>query len=91
MVDALENVEKIRILVGLNVDRFTVKIIDRMKQEIAYAAISAKDGKEVVSTAMAFRPAHLFLWNAKTANLLLRRGNQKRMRKKEVLRIGLQP
>ena len=36
LVDAMKTVEHIRILVGLNVDRFTVKIIDRAKDEIKY-------------------------------------------------------
>ena len=49
MYEALEDVEKIRILVGLNVDRYTVKIIDKMKQEIAYSKIASKDGKEIIS------------------------------------------
>lgn len=44
MHEAMADVEKIRILVGLNVDRFTVKLIDRMKEEVKYAAISAKEG-----------------------------------------------
>lgn len=29
MCDAMETVEKLRILVGLNVDKYTVKIIDK--------------------------------------------------------------
>lgn len=49
MYEALENVEKIRILVGLNVDRYTVKIIDRMNEETKYAAVSTVDGKEVIA------------------------------------------
>ena len=49
MYEALEDVAKIRILVGLNVDRYTVKIIDKMKQEIAYSKIASKDGKEIIS------------------------------------------
>lgn len=47
MWEAMQSVEKIRILVGLNVDHFTVKLIDRMKEEVKYAAISAKEGKEI--------------------------------------------
>ena len=47
MWEAMQSVEKIRILVGLNVDHFTVKLIDRMKDEVKYAAISAKEGKEI--------------------------------------------
>ncbi|MCI7595725.1 MAG: phospholipase D-like domain-containing protein [Lachnospiraceae bacterium] len=49
MYEALEQVEKIRILVGLNVDRYTVKIIDRVNDEAKYAAISTADGKEMIS------------------------------------------
>lgn len=49
MYEALESVEKIRILVGLNVDRFTVKIIDRTTNEAQVAAISAADGKTIIS------------------------------------------
>ena len=48
MYEALESVEKIRILVGLNVDRFTVKIIDRVTNEAQVAAISATDGKTII-------------------------------------------
>lgn len=43
---ALESVEKIRILVGLNVDRFTVKIIDRAKEEIKYTSFTTAESKE---------------------------------------------
>lgn len=43
---ALESVEKIRILVGLNVDRFTVKIIDRAKEEIKYTSFTKAESKE---------------------------------------------
>ena len=49
MYESLESVEKIRVLVGLNVDKFTVKIIDRMKQETKVAAISSNDGKEIIA------------------------------------------
>ncbi len=45
---AMEGVEKIRILVGLNVDRFTVKIIDRAQEEIEYTTISTTEGKEQI-------------------------------------------
>lgn len=48
MYEALEQVEKIRILVGLNVDRYTVNIIDRVNDEAKYAAISTADGKEII-------------------------------------------
>ena len=49
MYEALQDVEKIRILVGLNVDRYTVKIIDRIKDEERYAAVSTTDGKEIIT------------------------------------------
>lgn len=49
MYEALEQVEKIRILVGLNVDRYTVKIIDRVSSEAQYAAISTTDGKDIIA------------------------------------------
>ena len=49
MYEALEQVEKIRILIGLNVDRYTVKIIDRVNDEAKYAAISTADGKEIIA------------------------------------------
>ena len=48
MYKAMESVEHIRILVGLNVDRFTVKIIDRMKDEVKFAAVSTNEGKSAV-------------------------------------------
>ncbi len=48
LADAMKTVKHIRILVGLNVDRFTVKIIDRAKDEIKYAAVSANEGKRAV-------------------------------------------
>ncbi len=48
MYEALETVEKIRILVGLNVDRFTVKILDRMQKEIKYASVSTGEAKKAV-------------------------------------------
>ena len=49
MHEAMAGVERIRILVGLNVDHFTVKLIDRMKEEIKYAAVSAKEGKDIIT------------------------------------------
>lgn len=45
---SLESVEKIRILVGLNVDRFMVKIIDRMKEEVQYSSFTHKEAKEIL-------------------------------------------
>ncbi len=52
MWESMVSVEKIRILVGLNVDHFTVKIIDRMKDEVKYAAVSAKEGKAKAAEAI---------------------------------------
>ena len=49
MYPSLETVDKIRVLVGLNVDRFTVKIIDRYKDELKYQTISSNDGKTILS------------------------------------------
>ncbi len=49
MYEALEDVEKIRILVGLNVDRFTVKIIDRAKGGTGYVAVASADGQTAVA------------------------------------------
>ena len=48
MYEALEQVEKIRILVGLNVDRYTVIIIDRVNDEETCASISTTEGKEII-------------------------------------------
>ena len=49
MYEALESVEKIRILVGLSVDKFTVKIIDRAFNETKVTAISSTEGKNIIS------------------------------------------
>lgn len=49
MYEALESVEKIRILVGLNVDKFTVKVIDRATNEARVSSISEKEGKEIIT------------------------------------------
>lgn len=49
MYEALEQVEKIRILVGLSIDKYTVKIIDRVNNETKYAAISTVDGQEFIA------------------------------------------
>lgn len=50
MKDALKDVERIRILVGLDVDRFTVKIIDEANNEIAYERRTEKEGRDIVIT-----------------------------------------
>lgn len=49
LYEALESVEKIRILVGLNVDKFTVKIIDQATQEQKLAALSSNEGKTILA------------------------------------------
>ncbi len=46
---SLEDVEKIRILVGLNVDKFTVKIIDWAKEEIKYSSFTQKESVEILT------------------------------------------
>lgn len=46
MKDAMEEVEKIRILVGLNVDRYTVKIIDKASDEMTFEKLTTKEAKE---------------------------------------------
>lgn len=48
MYEALENVEKIRILVGLNVDRFTVRIIDQSKDGNGYVAVAAAEAHNAI-------------------------------------------
>ena len=49
LYEALESVEKIRILVGLSVDKFTVKIIDQAKQEEITAGLSSNEGKAILT------------------------------------------
>ena len=48
MYEALEDVENIRILVGLNVDKYTMKILDQSETEIKYESIPAATGKEII-------------------------------------------
>ena len=47
MYDAMKDVDKIRILVGLNVDRYTVKIIDKANNEVAFEKMTTKEAKEI--------------------------------------------
>lgn len=49
MKNAMESVEKIRILVGLNVDKYTVKIIDKANMELKYETPTMKQAKESFS------------------------------------------
>lgn len=46
MYEAMADVEKIRILVGLSVDRYTVKIIDKANNELAFEKKTTKEAKE---------------------------------------------
>ena len=52
MYESLESVEKIRILVGLNVDRFTMKIIDKMNDEVKYTSVSSSDAKDIFTSSI---------------------------------------
>ena len=47
---SLENVEKIRILVGIDTDKFTVKIIDRANDELKYCTLTEKEGIENIES-----------------------------------------
>lgn len=49
LYESLEKVDKIRILVGLNVNKYTVRIINRAKEEIQYNAISSVEGEKAVT------------------------------------------
>lgn len=46
MYQSMESVEKIRILVGLNVDKYTVKIIDKANMELAYDSPTTKQARK---------------------------------------------
>ena len=48
MYESLKTVEKIRILVGLNVDLLTAKIIDVANDQYPYTPVSTKKGKEIL-------------------------------------------
>ena len=52
LYESLESVEKIRILVGLNVDKFTMKIIDQATEDIKFTSVATKSGKEHFSDAV---------------------------------------
>lgn len=49
MYESLETVEKIRILVGLNVDMFTVKIIDYANEQFQQVGVTSKEGQEILA------------------------------------------
>ena len=46
MKAAMEDVEKIRILVALNVDKYAVKIIDKANMELRYEALTERQARE---------------------------------------------
>lgn len=48
LYDAMKDVEKIRILVGLNVDKYTVDIIDSANNELEYSTIPTIEGKKII-------------------------------------------
>ena len=50
MWESMQNVEKIRVLVGINVDKFTVKLLDRVRDEIKYASVSVKQGSSMYTS-----------------------------------------
>ena len=52
MYKAMETVDKIRVLVGLNVDKYTVNIIDKATSEVKYGAPTNKEAKESFSIAV---------------------------------------
>ena len=52
MYESMKDVEKIRILVGLNVDKYTVKIIDKANMQIGYETPTVKEAKEAFSEAV---------------------------------------
>jgi len=49
LYESLETVEKIRILVGLSVDKFTVKIIDQATHSQKVAAVPTSEGKAILA------------------------------------------
>ncbi len=49
---AMENIEKIRILIGLSVDKYTVKIIDQASEQIIYDARTAKEAHSAISSSV---------------------------------------
>lgn len=48
--DAMQDIEKIRILVGLNVDSYTVKLIDTAKQEVSVIRKTEKEGRDILES-----------------------------------------
>ena len=52
LYEAMEDVDKIRILVGLNVDKYTVKIIDKANSQISFEAPTTKEAREEFSNSI---------------------------------------
>lgn len=46
LAEAMKDVDKIRILIGLNVDRYTVEFIEQANEEFHYEILSHKESKE---------------------------------------------
>lgn len=53
MYESLKTVEKIRILVGLNVDLFTLNIIDHANDEYTHEVVTSKQSKEILEAEVA--------------------------------------
>ena len=50
LYQSMQDIEKIRVLVGLNVDRRTIDIINQAEAEIAFEVLSHKEAKEAIGT-----------------------------------------
>ena len=53
LYEALETVDKIRILVGLSTDKYTVKIIERATGQLSFAALTQSEGQEILGEEVA--------------------------------------
>ena len=49
MVKELKTVEKIRLIVGLNIDKFSMKLIDEANGNYKYVSLDEKNSKEEIS------------------------------------------
>src|SRR5665647_221503 len=52
LAEAMRGVDKIRVLVGLNVDGRTVEFIEQAKEEIRVESLSHKEAKEAFETVL---------------------------------------
>lgn len=50
LADAMKDIEKIRILVGLSVDSYTVKLIDTVNLEASIERRTIQEGKDILTT-----------------------------------------